>query len=190
MNNQKNLEKEAMVEPLDFDATLQIIQDIVAKKNTDLKVFIPALLAVVISVISYLFVQSYPSNTLMGVCYVSVFLLLAFICLLIAYFPKATYSIKPLKETKKKKAPIFEPWQINSYMELTDEAFVTAFEEYVRHKCSEIEHMRLLSVKQEINEINHKYASLRIAFSIILTGAVLLIALLLLGTLFVDLESL
>lgn len=186
-DNRKEVGKKPAVEPLDFDATLQIIQDVVTKKNSDLKVFIPALLAVVISVISYLYVQSYPSNTLIGVCYVFVFLLLAFISLLIAYFPKATYTIKASKETKKKKTTIFEPWQINSYIGLTDEEFVASFEQYVRHKCSEIKRMRLLSVKQEINEINHKYACLKVAFTIILVGTGLMIFFLLLGTLFIDL---
>lgn len=181
MNNQKDINKKPTAEPLDFDATLQIIHDTVVQKNSDLKVFIPALLAVVISVFSYLFVQSFTKETLIYVCIIFAYIVVAFLSLLRAYFPCSSYRQPSEKHFMNHMTlPLF-PWLLDSYINLTDNVFVKKFENYIGRECTVIEQLKLRSIKQQINEVNHKFKCIKLAYNIVFWGGIVLVVLMIFG---------
>lgn len=186
MNNQKDIEKKQTVEPLDFDVTLQIIESSVEQKNSDMKVFIPALLAVVISIISYLFLQNYSDSSLIYACLVFAYVIIAFLALLFAYFPQITYKEPSIKSLMNHMVIPFIPWRLDSYIRLSDDVFVEKFEYFIERKCTPTERMKLYSLKQQINELRHKHSCIKIAYGIIFWGGVGLGVLMILGAIFIQ----
>lgn len=159
----------------------------VEKKLSEIKSIAPVILTIVTALIAYFFTRKIPTDdkgyfTL--VVLICVYLMLAFVSLILAFYPKFFYkkqyvvnknfdqsiSKKVAKHAKKQK--FFLPWDISSYIKMEDEDFLPALEKYCGRELTDEEKIRASFLKQKVNELQCKRRLLNIAYGIILFGAV------------------
>ena len=111
------------------------------------------------------------------------YLLLAFVSLIFAFYPKIVYKKKYIFNKKidktigEKAAKIaglekqFLPWDISSYIKMDDEDFLLALEKYLDRDLTDEEKIRANFLKQKVNELQLKRQLLNVAYGIIVVGA-------------------
>lgn len=158
----------------------------VEKKLSEIRSIVPVILTVVTALIAFFFTQKIPtaSREYFGmIAIICGYLVLAFLSLIIAFYPKIVYKKKYIfnkkidKTISAKAAKIagiekqFLPWDISSYIKMDDEDFLLALEKYLDRKLTDEEKIRVNFLKQKINELRLKRYFLNIAYGIIFLGA-------------------
>lgn len=152
-----------------INETIQLMEKVVDERLSNLKAFIPILLAVITSVIAFLMVYEVDKSTSEGkmIFYVASILLLSFAVLIGVLFGKSTYKATILKAKK-----AFNPALLHTYCYLSDEAFIKCLEKYAGRKLSEIEILKTSCLKQKINEYTRKNATVDTVYVLVVVGAI------------------
>ena len=156
-------------------AVLNSMTKLIEEKIDACKTGLPLVLTIVTALIAFLFVESYPSKPLLWFAIIAmVFLLVAFIALLLASFPKAKYK-EDGKEDKKNQSMFFNPTNMLSYLNLSDEEFCKQLQQYLDCDFTETEKLQADALKEKINEYRTKKNLLKLAYDVLIVGAILLI---------------
>ncbi len=158
---------------------LESMAKLVEEKIDACKTGLPLILTIITTIIAYLFVEKYSSQTLFSLVIIAmVFLLLAFIALLLASFPNGRY--KHINCFKKKTIK-FSPVNIVSYWELTNEQFIQRIQEYLDTDFTTHELLNAEILKEKINEYRFKSLLLKIAYGVLIVGAMILVVIFFIG---------
>lgn len=159
-----------------FDIIDQMTK-LVEKKLSEIKFIVPIVLTVVTSVIAFFMVQKVePDNVNLIKAYLLIiaFLLSCFLLLFLINYPFAYYnSIKKSKENKNNLE--FSPWNIKSFLFLTDNDFYNKIKECINTELTSQQNFALHCLKQKVNELRIKLFFLRVVYGIIILGVLLLI---------------
>lgn len=152
-----------------LDEVLNQIEKMVDEKLSNLKNFIPVLFTVVTSVVAFLFATEVgDTETLRGYLFVCGVLLFAFIILITSFFGRPYYQAK-----EKKVNVEFCPYDMNSYINLSDLAFIEKLKLYAGRELDDVESVRAIFIKQKINEYATRKSAVNIALGIVEVGAVI-----------------
>ena len=178
MSKNVAVRKRRRISKKDMSATLCQMEKIVDDKLANQKVFMPILLTVVTSIIAFLFVQNLGSDVQTVRMYMMVFcyVLLCFAILLLTLFGKSDYSAK----VKKGRKP-FQPHQLSTYCNLSDEDYLGRLTNYAGRKLTHEESLSAKCIKQKINEYVFKKSCLNVVLVIIMAGVIILGAICLIG---------
>ncbi len=158
----------------------------VEKKLSEIKSIVPVILTVVTALIAFFFTQKIPiaNREYFGmIAIICGYLVLAFVSLIFAFYPKIVYKKKYIfnkkidKTISAKAAKIvgikkqFLPWDISSYIKMDDEDFLLALGKYLDRELTDEEKIRANFLKQKINELQLKRQLLNVAYGIIVVGA-------------------
>lgn len=162
--------------------------EIVEKKLENLKAIFPIMLTIVTSLLVYLFTSNFMQYTVWTGYIIIAYLLLAFCSILMAWYPRSFYPEhesffgnssktrvwikKQLKEMKLIKD--FSPWNIKSYLKLTNQEFLCELEKFCEIKFTKSELLQANILKQKINELYYRKRLLSLCCSIIIGGALIL----------------
>lgn len=149
------------------------------EKLDSLKSFSPVLLTIITSVLAVLVTQDLSYDLLLfAICIVG-YLLICLGLIVLAYFPQKRYiSNSPQRVNHIRvifKSPnIFEPWNISSYMGLTDSDFIIKLQVHLEKKLSLEELLLAQFLKQKVNEYAYKRKILSFSYVVIIVGALIL----------------
>lgn len=158
----------------------------VEKKLSEIKSIVPVILTVVTALIAFFFTQKIPTGNAEYFAMIAIicgYLVLAFVSLIFAFYPKIVYKKKYIfnkkidKTISAKAAKIvgikkqFLPWDISSYIKMDDEDFLLALEKYLDRDLTDEEKIRANFLKQKVNELQLKRQLLNVAYGIIVVGA-------------------
>ncbi len=162
--------------------------EIVEKKLDNMKAVFPIILTIVTSLLVYLFTTNFPQDALWMGYIIIAYLLLAFCSILMAWYPRNCYQEhksfldnssktktwikKQLKEMKLIQE--FSPWNVKSYLKLTNEEFICEMEKFCQVKFRKLEELEANILKQKINELYYKKQLLFASCAIIIGGALIL----------------
>ena len=157
-------------------AVLNSMTKLVEEKINACKTGLPLVLTIVTPLIAFLFAESYPSKSMLWVAIIAlVFLLVAFIALLLASFPKTTYKEKGKSFLGKAKTIPFNPINVKSFQNLSNEQFLKDLQQYLDCDFTETEKLQADALKEKINEYRTKKNLLKLAYGVLIVGAILLI---------------
>lgn len=167
-------------EYVDVSFTIKQMEKMVDDKLQSMKFFIPFVLTIVTSLLAYLFTTT--DDLFDDLIYLVVgYLFLCLASILRAYKPSNRYIGKEsiFKFMKKLKRNLefyseIEPWNMDSYINLSDTEFITRLEKFAYRKLYSRELMSANFLKQKINEYRYKKQNLSIAYMVIIVGASLL----------------
>ncbi|MBO5715821.1 MAG: hypothetical protein J6S23_05465 [Clostridia bacterium] len=167
-------------EYVDVSFTIKQMEKMIDEKLQSMKFFIPFVLTIVTSLLAYLFTTT--SNAFDDYIYIIVaYLLLCLGSILRAYKPSNRYIGKEswFKFEKKLKRnlefyPDIQPWNMESYINLSDTEFITRLEKFVSRKLYQDELMSAQFLKQKINEYRYKKRNISISYTVIIVGALAL----------------
>lgn len=159
--------------------------EIVEKKLENSKALFPIVFTIITSLLVYFFTTDFLEYTLWTRYMIIVYLLLAFCSILIAWYPKNFYQEYDsilgndsklrswFKKCLKKSKLIqeFSPWNIKSYLKLTNQEFLYELEQFCEVKFTKLELLQANILKQKINELYHKKRHLALCCGIIIGGA-------------------
>ena len=164
------------MEEKEFDLIDEITKS-VEKKLSEIKSIVPIVLAVVTSVIAFFMVQKVESNNtnLIG-AYMSIvaLLLICFVFLFLINYPFAHYPSIRISKSKNNHL-LFSPWDIKSFLFLTDSDFYNNIKKYINTELTSQQNFAMHCLKQKVNELRIKLFFLRVVYGIIIAGALLLI---------------
>ena len=124
---------------------LERMEKMIDEKLSNLKTFIPILFTVITSVLAFLFVQDTPNEkTMKAYAFVIIFLLFAFISLILSYCVKNHY-----KADTKETDIDFSPYNLKSYCFLSDKDFSKKLSEYANRPLTEKELLTANFIKQK-----------------------------------------
>lgn len=163
--------KRSQISKKDMSATLSQMEKMIDDKLANQKVFAPILLTVVTSIIAFLFVQNLGSDVQTVQLFMIVFCyaLLCFAILLLTLFGKSDYSAK----VKKGRKP-FQPHQLSTYCNLSDEDYLGRLTNYAGRKLTHEESLSAKCIKRKINEYVFKKSCLNVVLVIIMAGVMIL----------------
>ena len=149
-------------------------------KLQSMRSFVPFVITIVTSLLAYLFTTS--NDSFDDFIYMIVAYLLISLCsIFIAYFPHNNYkgnSDKPKWLYKIQKSAEtytdFHPWNLSSYIYLSDDDFIVQFETFANKKLSSIELTSTNFLKQKINEYRYKKRCISISYIVIIVGALIM----------------
>ena len=156
---------------------LHKMTEMVESRLKSMNIFVPVILTIITSLLAYFFKESFFDEIMWGVLFIIAYLLLCFISIVIAYFPQRCYRFnanKPKWIKRIYKIDTFIPWNMDSICTLSDEDFITKFQEYLERDLTKEELLEANCLKQKINELNYKRYYISTCFKIIIIGAVIL----------------
>lgn len=154
--------------------TLVNIEKMINEKLEGLKFGLPLILTIITALIGFLFLEKYDEKSVLYVAIVAMLLLLiAFISILLVLIPKEEY--KDELKRKNKKVFIFNPLNIKTYINLSEKEFISNLQKYIGVNFSKIELVQIKLLKQKINEYRYKSNVIRIAYKILIGGAISLL---------------
>ncbi len=153
------------------------MSELIDRKLEGCKTGLPMILTIVTSVIAFLFAAKFENDKILfGFAIVAMIaLLIAFVSLLVASFPKA--SNVPGGRcfiNKKYDDKHFEPSDTSTYIKMGSNQFVKALSKFLDSDLTDDEKQKALFLKSKANEYNYKKAWLSVAYWILIGGAVLL----------------
>lgn len=162
--------------------------EIVEKKLDNMKAVFPIMLTIVTSLLVYLFTTNFIKYTLWMGYIIIAYLLLAFCSILMAWYPQNFYqehesvlgnstkvSIWMKKQLKEMKLiQEFSPWNVKSYLKLTNAEFLYELEKFCGVNFNKTEELDANILKQKINELYYKKRLLSVCCAIIIGGALIL----------------
>ena len=138
----------------------------------------PLILTIVTSLLAFFFTTNYISEEIYNaIIYVVVYLLVCLVSILFACIPRAYYEEENRffrRFWEKLKTP-FNPFNINTYMKLSNNDFIKDMSNHLGLEFSKAETIQLFFLKQKINEYRSKKRWLFFAYVIIIFGTLLLI---------------
>lgn len=158
----------------------------VEKKLSEIRSIVPVILTVVTALIAFFFTQKIPTahtEYFAMIACICGYLILAFVFLIFAFYPKIVYKKryifnKKIDKTIGEKAAKFAgkqkkflPWDVSSYIKMDDEDFLLALGKYLDRELMDEEKIRANFLKQKINELKLKRYFLNVAYGIIVVGA-------------------
>ena len=149
----------------------------VEKKLSEIKSIVPIVLAVVTSVLAFFMVQKVESdnaNLIKAYMFIVALLSICFVFLFLINYPFTHYASIG-KSKLKKNHSVFSPWDIKSFLFLTDSDFYNKIKECINTELTLQQNFAMHCLKQKVNEIRIKLIFLRVAYGIIIAGAGLLI---------------
>ena len=176
------------MEEKEFDLIDEMTKS-VEKKLSEIRSIVPVILTVVTALIAFFFTQKISvgnAEYFVMIALICVYLLLAFIALILSFYPKFVYKKRYIfnkkidKAISSKAAKIagkqikFLPWDISSYIKMDDEDFLLVLGEYFGRNLTDEEIVRANFLKQKVNELYLKRQLLNVAYGIIVIGAVIL----------------
>lgn len=165
-------------------AVLDSMTKLVEEKIDACKTGLPLILTIVTALIAFLFSSKYQSEIVFWFSIMALIcLLLAFIALLLASFPSANYQGYESLLVERKKIKFFHPANLKSYQKISDERFIEALQQYLDTDLNEIEKLQADILKGKINEYRIKKHWLKVAYSVLIVGAALLIVIFYIGIL-------
>ena len=162
--------------------------EIVEKKMENMRAMFPIMLTIITSLLVYLFTTNFFQDALWMGYLIIAYLLVAFCSILMALYPQNYYEEYSLLGNSKNKVGIlrkkflrrlnlsieFSPWNVKSYLKLSDEDFLSELENFCDTKLNDEELLQAHFLKQKINELYFKKDRLFISCSIIIGGALVL----------------
>lgn len=167
-------------EYVDVSFTIKQMEKMVDDKLQSMKFFIPFVLTIVTSLLAYLFTTT--DDLFDDFIYLVVgYLFLCLASILRAYKPSNRYIgkengsklMKKLKRNLEYYSDI-EPWNMESYINLSDTEFITRLEKFANRKLYHNELMLAQFLKQKVNEYRYKKRNLSISYGVIIGGALFL----------------
>ncbi len=145
---------------------LKRMEKMIDEKLSSLKTFIPILFTVITSVLAFLFVQDVSNEKVMkSYAFIIIFLLLAFISLVLSYFVKNYYR------AEQRKTDIdFSPYNLKSYCFLSDKEFLRKLSGYAKRPLTEKELVVANFIKQKINEYVTRRTHANFALFVVIVG--------------------
>ena len=167
-------------EYVDVKLTIKQMEKLIDEKLQSMKFFIPFVLTIVTSLLAYLFTTS--DDLFDDLIYLVVgYLFLCLASILRAYKPSNRYigkesSFKFMKKLKRNLEfySEIEPWNMESYINLSDTEFITRLEKFANRKLYYDELMLAQFLKQKVNEYRYKKRNLSISYRVIIGGALFL----------------
>lgn len=157
-------------------AVLNSMTKLIEEKIDACKTGLPLVLAIVTALISFLFAEKYPSKSVLWSAIIAmVFLLIAFIALLLTSFPIVKYKEYGKPFWGKEKRIQFNPINVKSYQNLSNEKFLKELQQYLDADFTEMEKLQAEALKEKINEYRTKKNLLKLAYGVLIVGAILLI---------------
>lgn len=159
------------------------MSELIDRKLEGCKTGLPMILTIVTSVIAFLFATKFKDKEVFYVAIAAMLLLLlAFVSLLVASFPKA--SNVPGGRcfiSKKYDDKHFEPSDTSTYIKMGSNQFVKALSKFLDSDLTDGEKQKALFLKSKANEYSYKKACLSVAYGILIGGAALMIIVLFVG---------
>ena len=167
-------------EYVDVKLTIKQMEKLIDEKLQSMKFFIPFVLTIVTSLLAYLFTTT--DDLFDDLIYLVVgYLFLCLASILRAYKPSNRYigkesSFKFMKKLKRNLEfySEIEPWNMESYINLSDTEFITRLEKFANRKLYYDELMLAQFLKQKVNEYRYKKRNLSISYRVIIGGALFL----------------
>ena len=164
-------------EYVDVSFTIKQMEKMVDDKFQSMKFFVPFVLTIVTSLLAYLFTTT--SNAFDNFIYIIVtYLLLCLASILRAYKLSNRYigkesSFKFMKKLRRNLEfySEIEPWNMDSYINLSDTEFITRLEKFANRKLYHDELMSAQFLKQKINEYMYKKRNISLSYTVIIVGA-------------------
>ena len=164
-------------EYVDVKLTIKQMEKLIDEKLQSMKFFIPFVLTIVTSLLAYLFTTT--DDLFDDLIYPVVgYLFLCLASILRAYKPSNRYigkesSFKFMKKLKRKLEfySEIEPWNMESYINLSDTEFITRLEKFANRKLYHDELMSAQFLKQKINEYMYKKRNISLSYTVIIVGA-------------------
>lgn len=166
----------------DSNEVLEVVKsvdEIVSHKLQHISIVLTALMAIVTSVLAYLFVVEIAKEQMVAVEIASLFALLILGILLWAYLPVISRSQKKSKREYLNR--VFSPSDLKLGAGLNDMDFLNAYQTYFKKKLTIQEETAVILLKNKLNELRFRTSCLVYVFSLCLLGcAIVFVALLLL----------
>ena len=108
-----------------------------------------------------------------------ILLLIAFVSILLVLIPREEYKDEPKK--KNKKVFTFNPLSIKTYVNLSEKEFISNLQKYLDANFSKTELIQVKLLKQKINEYRYKLNVIKIAYKILIWGAISLLVVFYIG---------
>ena len=149
----------------------------VEDRLVSLKAFSPWLLTIITSLLAYLMTQSFPNDLSCFMFVIVGYLLICLASIFAAYFPKKYYISDAPKKVNRfyvtfKLQTNFEPWNIASYIGLSDTDFITKLQGFLGKDLSCEELLLARFLKQKTNEYAYKRQLMSLSYIVIILGAV------------------
>lgn len=151
----------------------------VEDRLVSLKAFSPLLLTIITSLLAYLMTQSFPNDFSWFMFIIVGYLLICLASILAAYFPKKYYISDATKKANRfyvifKPQANFEPWNIASYIGLSDADFIIKLQDFLDKELSCEELLLAQFLKQKTNEYAYKRQLMSLSYFVIILGAVVI----------------
>ena len=165
----------------DSNEVLEVVKsvdEIVSHKLQHINIVLPALMAIVIPILAYLFVTEIVEEQMITLAIATGFVLIIFGILLWAYMPIVSRSQTKTKSEYQNK--VFSPSDLKLGCYLSDTDFATAYQTYFKKKLTVREETAILLLKNKMNELRFRTNCLVYVFSLCLLGCVIVFVALLL----------
>lgn len=151
----------------------------VEDRLSSLKSFSPLLLTIITSLLAYFMTQSFPNDLDWFIFLIIGYLLICLASIFLAYFPKKYYISDAPKKVNRfyvvfKLQSQFEPWNIASYIGLSDTDFIIKLQEFLNKELSCEELLLAQFLKQKTNEYTYKRQLMSLSYIVIILGAMLI----------------
>ena len=151
----------------------------VEDRLVSLKAFSPLLLTIITSLLAYLMTQSFPNDLSWFIFIIVGYLLICLASIFMAYFPKKYYISDATKKVNRfyvvfKLQANFEPWNIASYIGLSDADFIIKLQDFLDKELSCEELLLAHFLKQKTNEYAYKRQLMSLSYIVIILGAVVI----------------
>ena len=148
----------------------------VEDRLVSLKAFSPLLLTIITSLLAYLMTQSFPNDFSWFMFIIVGSLLICLASIFMAYFPKKYYISDAPKKVNRfyvifKPQANFEPWNIASYIGLSDADFIIKLQDFLDKELSCEELLLAQFLKQKTNEYAYKRQLMSLSYIVIILGA-------------------
>lgn len=166
----------------DSNEVLEVVKsvdEIVSHKLQHINIVLPALMAIVLPILAYLFVTEIVEGQMITIAIATGFVLSVFGILLWAYMPIVSRSQTKTKSEYQNK--VFSPSDLKLGCYLSDKEFLDAYQAFFKKKLTIQEETSVVLLKNKLNELRFRTNCLVYAFYLCLLGcAIVLVALLLL----------
>ena len=162
-----------------FASVIEKMTKQVDEKLLSLRSFSPLILTIVTSMIAYIVTQKFTDDLLwFGVVLIG-YSLICLALIFLAFYPKKHYLSDAPKKVNRlcvifKLGTEFVPWNLASYIGLSDDEFIMKLQNYFSKELTIEEKIHANFLKQKTNEYSYKRRLLSLSYIIIIVGAVIL----------------
>ena len=159
--------------------TVELVDTLVSHKLKNINVILPVLITILTSILAYFFTSKFDTSEITFVASTTIYGLFIFAVILWAYLPIVSRSLK--KTRKKNIKTDFSPSDLARSAYMSDTDFIEQYKIYFNRSLTQKEQIAVSLLKNKINEMRFRTNCLCIAFGLLLSGIVVVIALLCLG---------